>query len=264
MTYREIIYIVTDLCKQFSDDTTLTEDHVLFLLNKYRGTLLYQYSKQKMLVPHENYQTILIKFNPLSGIHPDSPTKQYYGAQFESNHEVPKLMSIGNPLAYTYHWFIDSHSGIYNGHINIISRERMRYIGYSNLVNEVYFCIAPDIDAKHKAYVKVHNSKIEDSSLPDLPTLDSENHVYLTGVFEDAIMASQLEPGFSDLYSATFPIDTSLIPNLLQAVVKDILGASYRPKDGTNDANDDLASLAYFIQKNVKSALAKQLDANNE
>jgi hypothetical protein len=40
------------------------------------------------------------------------------------------------------------------------------------------------------------------------------------------------------------------------------LGGAYRPKDGSNDANDDLASLAYFISKNVKSALAKQLDGN--
>jgi hypothetical protein len=55
MTYREIIYMVNDLCKQLSDDTMLNEDHILFLLNKYRGTLLYQYTKQKMLVPHENY-----------------------------------------------------------------------------------------------------------------------------------------------------------------------------------------------------------------
>jgi hypothetical protein len=51
---------------------------------------------------------------------------------------------------------------------------------------------------------------------------------------------------------------------LLQAVLKDILGGAYRPKDGNNNANDDLASLAYFISKNAKSALAKQLDADDD
>lgn len=233
MTYREIIYIVNDLCKQFSDDTNLTEDHILFLLNKYRGTLLNQYSKQKMLVPHENYQTIQVQCN----------ITDTQGAQYKSTNKVPNLLSIGNPLAYTS-WF-----GLENN-INLISRERMRYVGYSKLINELYCSIAPD----HYVYVKVPIKKQNNET----ETLE----VYITGVFEDAIAAYHLEGSSVDLYDATFPIDSSLMPNLLQAVLKDILGASYRPADNSNNAKDDLADLAYFIQKNVKSALAKQLDTD--
>ena len=60
MTYREVIYMVNDLCKQFSDDASYTEDHILFLINKYRGALLQQYLSVKKQVPHSNYQTIEI------------------------------------------------------------------------------------------------------------------------------------------------------------------------------------------------------------
>ena len=42
-------------------------------------------------------------------------------------------------------------------------------------------------------------------------------------------------------------------------VIKELLGASYRPEDSENNASDDLANLASFIQRNVKSSLAKQL-----
>ena len=42
-------------------------------------------------------------------------------------------------------------------------------------------------------------------------------------------------------------------------VVKELLGASYRPEDSENNASDDIANLASFIQRNAKSSLAKQL-----
>lgn len=231
MTYREMIYIVNDLCKQFSDDTNINEDHILFLLNKYRGALLQQYNKQKMVVPHENYQTVQLECD----------ITDTQGAQYKSQINIPNLLSIGNPKVYTS-WFDADDS------INLISRERMQYIGYSHLTNELYCCIAPD----HYVYIKVPLKK-QDSTRKKL-------NINLTGIFEDA--AAIIELSGDNIYDSTFPLDSSLVPNLLQLVLKDILGAAYRPKDGANDANDDLASLAYFISKNVKSALAKQLDGN--
>ena len=58
-TYKELIYIVSDLAKQQSDDTTLTERHIAFLLNKYRSYLLKQkYLNKTQEIPLSNYQTI--------------------------------------------------------------------------------------------------------------------------------------------------------------------------------------------------------------
>ena len=34
MKAKELVYMCLDLCKEFSDDSSFTEEHVLFLLNK--------------------------------------------------------------------------------------------------------------------------------------------------------------------------------------------------------------------------------------
>lgn len=249
MTYREVIYMVNDLCKQFSDDASYTEDHILFLINKYRGALLQQYLSVKKQVPHSNYQTIPIEITC------NAPVKSHT-VQFTSTQPIPYLLSIGNPSVYTSDYYEDAFFNQFVGPINLISRERLRYVGYrSHLKNQLYAAINPQTN---KLEVKVHQALA--------PTInnyinqnqgDVEFEIYLTGIFEDAWAVTQYQSGSID---SEFPLESALLPNLLQAVLKDILGGTYRPKDGSNDANDDLASLAYFIQKNAKSALAKQLD----
>jgi hypothetical protein len=39
-TYRELVYMVLDELKAKSDDFYYTEDHIIFLLDKYRAFLL--------------------------------------------------------------------------------------------------------------------------------------------------------------------------------------------------------------------------------
>lgn len=253
MTYREVIYMVNDLCKQFSDDTSFTEDHILFLINKYRGALLQQYLSVKKQVPHSNYQTITITMNC------NVPIKSNT-VQFTSTTTIPYLLSIGNPSVYTSDYYVDPFFNQFVGPVNVVSRERLRYVGYRNhLKNQLYAAINPK---NSKMELKVHQTLA--------PTInkyinehedDVQFEIYLTGVFEDAWAVTNYQQGSID---TEFPLEPALLPNLLQAVLKDILGAAYRPKDGSNDANDDLANLAYFIQKNAKSALAKQLDDTTE
>jgi len=55
-TFRELTYMALDELKLMSDDSYYTEDHVLFLLNKYRSFLLKQrYSDIKKQMPESNY-----------------------------------------------------------------------------------------------------------------------------------------------------------------------------------------------------------------
>jgi len=50
-----------DLCKEFSDDSSFTEEHVLFLLNKYRALVLKQeYERLKKESSDENKQSICL------------------------------------------------------------------------------------------------------------------------------------------------------------------------------------------------------------
>ena len=88
-----------------------------------------------------------------------------------------------------------------------------------------------------------------------------------SGIFEDGAKAASLScdgdgTTACDPLDAEFPLEEAFIPNLIAAIVKDLLGAAYRPKDDANNANDDLSDLAAFIRRNIKSELAKQINGS--
>ena len=70
-TYKELVYMCLDELKLYSDDALYTEEHIMFLLGKYRTFLIKQrYSDVKKQIPESNYQTIcldLIKVPAISG-----------------------------------------------------------------------------------------------------------------------------------------------------------------------------------------------------
>ena len=153
-------------------------------------------------------------------------------------------MKIGNPKVYPIDY--------YQGEITYISRERMRYVGYNKyLKNIIYASIGPD----NYLYFKSFN--------PQYLYLEK---VRMTGIFEDTQAASELQRPdgngdiVCDILDREFPIESALVPPMIELVVKELLGAEYRPKDEDNDANDALASLATFLRNNVKSNLQKQIE----
>ena len=241
-TYKELIYMCLDELKLYSDDASYTEEHVIFLLGKYRTFLLKQkYSDIKKQIPESNYQTIcldLIEVPAISG----KPCEG--GSYLRSKEKIPFLMKIGNPKVYPVDY--------YQGEITYVSRERMRYVGYNKyLKNIIYASLGPD----NYLYFKSFN--------PQFLYLEK---VRITGIFEDTLAASELQcpnengDTVCDVLDREFPIEDSLVPPMTELVVKELLGAEYRPKDESNDANDALASLATFIRNNTKSSLAKALE----
>lgn len=55
-TYKELVYLVLDELRLHSDDALFTEDHIIFLADKYRAFLLKQkYSDIKKQIPESNY-----------------------------------------------------------------------------------------------------------------------------------------------------------------------------------------------------------------
>ena len=241
-TYKELIYMCLDELKLYSDDALYTEEHIIFLLSKYRVFLLKQrYSDVKKQIPESNYQTIcldLIEVPAISG----EPCEG--GSYLRSKEKIPFLMKIGNPKVYPVDY--------YQGEITYVSRERMRYVGYNKyLKNIIYASIGPD----NYLYFKSFN--------PQYLYLEKAR---MTGIFEDSQAASELQcpdengDTVCDILDRKFPIEDALIPPMIELVVKELLGAEYRPKDDANDANDALADLSTFIRNNVKSTLAKALE----
>lgn len=240
MTYKELIYMVLDEIKSTSDDSFFTEEHVLFLIGKYRAFLLKQrYADIKKPIPESNYQTVCLNLSQVSAI-PDEPC---LGTYLKSEEEIPFTIKIGNPTVYPIDY--------YQGDITFISRDRMRYVGHNKYMgNIIYASIGPD----NHLYLKSAN-----------PQYLHLEQVKMTGVFEDPVKASELECVDSeenncDILDKEFPLEDALVPPLIELSVKELLGAAYRPKDTLNNANDDLSDIASFVRRNMKSDINKQIE----
>ena len=225
-TYRQAIFMILDELKLLSDDANFTEDHIAYLLDKYRAFLLKQrYSDIKKQMPEANYQTICLTLTEVPAI---SGEPCEGGSYLRTTVTIPYLIQIGHPRVYPIDY--------YQGEITYISRDRMRYVGYNKyLQNIIYASLGPD----NYLYFKSFN--------PQFLYLEK---VRMTGIFEDPKAASELqcpdENGniVCDILDREFPIENSLVPPMIELVVKELLGAEYRPKDESNDAKDELSEVA--------------------
>ena len=224
-TYKELVYMCLDELKLYSDDALYTEEHIMFLLGKYRTFLIKQrYSDVKKQIPESNYQTICLDLIEVPAISGEPCEGGFY---LRSKEKIPFLMKIGNPRVYPIDY--------YQGEITYVSRDRMRYVGYNKyLQNIIYASLGPD----NYLYFKSFN--------PQFLYLEK---VRMTGIFEDTLAASELQcPDESgntvcDVLDREFPIEAALVPPMIELVVKELLGAEYKPDDKTNDAKDELSEV---------------------
>ena len=103
-TYREITSMIMDEVKTISDDSQFTEDHILFLLDKYRAFLLKQkYSDIKKQIPDSNYQTICLDLIPTPAI---AGEECIGGSYLRSKTKIPFLINIGVPRVYPMNYYL--------------------------------------------------------------------------------------------------------------------------------------------------------------
>lgn len=222
--YSELVYMVLDEAKGMSDDFNYTEDHVIFLIDKYRAFLLKQrYSDIKKQIPESNYQTICIDLMQVPAINGE-PCEG--GTYLRSDSKIPFLMNIGAPRVYPIDY--------YQGEITYINRDRMRYVGHNKYLQNIIYCsISPD----GYLYFKSAN--------PQFLYLEK---VKFTGIFQDSREAFKHRCANAnescDILDSDFPIEDALVPPLIELVLKELLGAEYRPNDNKNDANDNLEGLS--------------------
>ena len=224
-TYRELVYLVLDELKGISDDFTYTEDHVIFLLGKYRNFLLKQKygNDPRKDIPDSNFQDIKMDLIPTPAI---SGSCCEGGSYLRTTTKVPNFIGFGTTKVYIG-------DQLNSEMIALVSRERIRYVGYNKWLKPFGYAT---IGADDYLYIKYFN-----------PQTAYLKNVTVSGIFEDSEAASELTDECKchcDILDRKFSLEEALIPTLIESVVKELSGAIYRPKDTDNNAKDDLPDKA--------------------
>lgn len=231
MLVKEIVYMVLDLAKAAtSDDSFWTEDHVIFLLKKYRSFLIKkEQEKQRAttdIASEFEYQQICLDLEKVPAIDGEPCTGGYY---LRTTKKIPKILEDNQPRVYP----IDFYQGI---NISYIPRDRMRYVGTNKfLQNIIYVSLGPDLHL----YLSSNN-----------PQFLYLKKLGMSAVFEDFDNISCYlcdEEGNStacDVLDEVFPIREYLVPTLMELVVKELTTAKYQPVDEHNNASDDMSKVS--------------------
>ena len=90
MKVNEVVYYCLDAIKAFSDDSYVNEEHVLYLINKYRASLLQHYYNTNKPITESNYQIIELNLDRVFSTY---TTKTC----LKSIETIPTVMAIKKP-----------------------------------------------------------------------------------------------------------------------------------------------------------------------
>lgn len=223
MTLRELVFMCMDEVKLHSDDSFYTEDHVVFLLNKYRSFVLKkELDKENKQLSSTNGQTICLDLIEIRD--EDNPCG---GSMLRTEQTIPNLVNDCKVSLYPVNYFEGDH-------IIYTTMERMRYTTYNKWTkNLIYAAKGPD----DYLYLK--------SSNPQYLYLEK---LRMKAIFEDFESAAQYacddagEELNCDILDMKFPIENALVPIVIELVVKELLGVKYQPRDTHNNAADDASN----------------------
>ena len=239
-TYKELVYLVLDELKLISDDSIFQEEHVLFLLDKYRAFILKkQYSDIKKEIPGSNYQTICVDLKQTDAINGAACEGSGY---MKSVQKIPDMLGVGTKKISSLDYF--------QGSFSYTNKERFKYVGNNKyLKNQIYGTIAPD----NYLYLKSNN-----------PQVNYLEKVKVTGIFEDSSKVAELqcpdEEGNTtcDIMDMSYPLEEAFIPTVIELIVKELGAQKYQAEDKENNANDDLSTIAAYIRQQL--ALGRRSD----
>lgn len=223
--YKEIVSMVLDELKVTSDDNIYTEEHIVFLAGRYRTFLLKQryYSDLKKQIPESNYQTLCLSLEQVEAIEGLPCEGGYY---LRTTKPVPDLMPFGITRIYPS-------GSYYKGNIEFVTKDRFKFTGHNKwLQNIIYATLDPD----GRIYLTSQN-----------PQFMYLQQATLTGIFEDAEKASELECDKDgntrecDILDRDFPIEDALVAPLIELITHELSPSVAAPEDKENNANDNLS-----------------------
>lgn len=224
-TYREVTYMILDELKLVSDDATFTQDHVIWLASKYRSMLLKQHYKDiKKDIPESNYQTICLDLKKVAALK-GYPCEEGY--MLQSEQEIPATITSASTKV--------SAGNFFNGErITYISMDRMRFIGHNRWTkNIIYAALGPDnhlwMTSGNPQYLYLRKAQV-------------------TAIFDDPEAVADLlcdkNGNHCDILDSNFPLESALLPTLIELCVKELSGSVYRPADVVNNAADNFGRMS--------------------
>lgn len=211
-----------DKLKLVSDDTYFNEEHIKYLLNKYRAAILKKILNEKLskfTLSEANYQTLCLDLETTFAID-GVPCEGLY---LRSVQKIPPLICMAEPRLYTGNY--------YKGDITLVSCDRMRFVGHNKwLKNIIYASVSPD------RYLYLTSAN------PQFLYLEK---IKMSVIVEDPEAAKDLlccnDDSTCDPYDIDFPLEDAYIAPLIEQVVQSFSQNIYQPEDKTNNASDDYA-----------------------
>ena len=197
----------------------------MWLASKYRSMLLKQHYKDiKKDIPESNYQTICIDLEKVEALD-GYPCEEGY--MLRSVQEIPATITAASTKVYPLNFYSGER-------IAFVSMDRMRYVGYNRwMKNIIYSSLGPDdhlwLTSQNPQYLYMKKAKV-------------------TGIFDDAQAVADLlcddSGNHCDILDSEFPIESALLPTLIELCVKELSGSVYRPADYSNNASDDMGKMS--------------------
>lgn len=206
-----------------SDDSKWDEDHVLFLLDKFRAVLLRQkYTDVRRDIPISNYQILTMNTGTTKAFTLDSG----YVATKKPIPDIVQLNFLHDSISVTG-------KDIMQSGFSVIDYYRFIWAGDNPRIrNIVYATMGPD----SKIYLKSKSSRIK-----------YLKKIRVIGIFTDTLEASKYldnAEDYEDPMDQPYPLEESLIPTLIDMVCQFLAPGLYNPEDKVNNASDDLTGIS--------------------
>lgn len=217
-TKRELIYDVREKYNAYSDDQNLSDEHIGFVIDNVRNTLVkQQMSNLKRSVPREALQVICLDLET------DAQCFDSIDV-LKSTKAIPATLdNTGRSDLHKVH----APGSRFTKNINIVDYNRLPYLGSVKYAGKQLF-IAVDQFSNLIAYNSEGNHLLLES-------------LQIEGVFENPEEAYKLSCEYDetvDFIDAQYPIDGSVIFPLTQQVTQELLLKYKMPTDLKNDGED--------------------------
>jgi hypothetical protein len=212
---------VFEKLKISSDDSDITEEFIASLIDTKRALLLKQrFSKNGWSIPNEVKQEVCMDLEVAASI--DGMT--CLGKILRTKLQVPNAIKIKGkegPLNVRLYDRKDIA-------LNIVPIEKLPFVGYNGFVSNMIYCA---LDYDGKLYLTSARSQ----------------HLFLeaikiTHVFESPEAVFPLEcndlTDVNDVWDIDYPIEISMVDEIVQMIVKELVVTLQIPEDNVNDADD--------------------------